>query len=94
MLIDKKFYFFCDWIFMVSYFVIYKICNININLNKFIYYFIVISYRCLFLLWKLVFFFNFFLRERGYVNVFVGMLLFICICILKFLYEFLIRLFW
>lgn len=98
-LTDKKFHSLCDRIFTksVSYLAIYKIYNININLNKSTYYFIAISYRCSFSLRKSGFFFLliFFLRGRGYVNVFLmcfyrGMLL--STCTLKFLYKLLIRL--
>lgn len=95
-LTDKKFHSLCGRIFTVSYLAIYKICNININLNKSTYYFIAISYRCSFSLWKSgFFFFQIFLRGGGVCKCILlcfyrGMLL--STCTLKFLYKLLIRL--
>lgn len=95
-LTDKKFHSLCDRIFTVSFLAIYKICNININLNKSTYYFIAISYRCSFSLWKSgFFFFQIFLRGGGVCKCILlcfyrGMLL--STCTLKFLYKLLIRL--
>lgn len=97
-LTDKKFHSLCDRIFTksVSYLAIYKIYNININLNKSTYYFIAISYRCSFSLWKSgFFFFQIFLRGGGVCKCILlcfyrGMLL--STCTWKFLYKLLTRL--